>query len=261
MKKILCLILISTLLFSISCNVSDGGDILSEPPVESKAEATEVQLPEESGSTTEESLEPEESSETFEENLEFERGYTSVDLARQLKPLMTVLKTIDVLGSYPHLTSSIGRHSYTLAEGGTLLFFSESSKDILEDMQFKENESLVVKAVVIHENGYEETLFDVSEDQTCKSDMIIYDTPMIPYDATKKVQPYMTPEEVVELIGDPRGTVDWFSPYKTALYTLEDRRIFYIYYSTDDNGSTTAVYAWIYSEIQSRNEIIFDVRS
>ena len=69
MKKILCLILISTLLFSISCNVSDGGDILSEPPVESKAEATEVQLPEESGSTTEESLEPEESSETFEENL------------------------------------------------------------------------------------------------------------------------------------------------------------------------------------------------
>lgn len=69
MKKTLCLILISTLLFSISCNVSDGGDILSEPPVESKAEATEVQSPEESSSISEESLDPEESNSYIEETL------------------------------------------------------------------------------------------------------------------------------------------------------------------------------------------------
>ena len=61
MKKILCLILISTLLFSVSCNVADGGDILSEPPSESTPEVPENSQPVESSSNLEESLQPEES--------------------------------------------------------------------------------------------------------------------------------------------------------------------------------------------------------
>lgn len=61
MKKILCLILISTLLFSVSCNVADSGDILSEPPNESTPKAPENSKPYESSSNIEESLQPEES--------------------------------------------------------------------------------------------------------------------------------------------------------------------------------------------------------
>lgn len=61
MKKILCLILIFTLLFCVSCNVADGGDILSDPPSESTPEVSESSKPDESSSNLEETLPPEES--------------------------------------------------------------------------------------------------------------------------------------------------------------------------------------------------------
>lgn len=61
MKKILYLILIFTLLFCFSCNVADGGDILSEHPSESKPEAPESSQPDESNSNIEGSLQPKES--------------------------------------------------------------------------------------------------------------------------------------------------------------------------------------------------------
>lgn len=74
MKKILCLILIFTLLFCVSCNVADGGDILSDPPSESTPLTPESSSSKESGSSLEENLPPEESSSNLEESLQSEES-------------------------------------------------------------------------------------------------------------------------------------------------------------------------------------------
>ena len=78
MKKILCLILISTLLFSVSCNVADSGEILSEPPSESTPKAPENSKPYESGSNIEESLQPEESKDVSPEESSYKAEETNV---------------------------------------------------------------------------------------------------------------------------------------------------------------------------------------
>ena len=188
---------------------------------------------------------------------DFEKGETSVDLARQLKPLMTAHLARITLRSSPDYRSSIKReHQYHLIEGGYVRYSFMAASELIAEMKDKEHVNVLVSAYIENVDGTKEVLFDISDSEGLCADDIIYG-PMVSLDKVAKLEENMTKNEVVALLGDFHVSEEERSGY----YDLEDGRLLHLEYSADTDENLVLVYAQITSAIGGwenfKTEVLF----
>ena len=246
MKKLICIILTAVLLLLCACNVV-------APPVESGSESSNDSKEQSSESQVQSAIESENKYENF------EQGKTSIALARQVKPLMTVLKVCEVLQSRTNATSTIGNHSFELIEGGSFTFYYDDADNLIDDMSGKEDEAVVTKAEITHEDGSTEVLFDISSEKGLKYDSIIFESgPYIAVENVYKIKSAMTKNGVDGIAGFSPSFYEWSETQKFTIYPMVDRRDLFVIFDIDDGGVYYAVRAEIISSIEN-GEVIFNV--
>ena len=242
MKKLTTIVALILLFSMLLCSCNN----IKTPPEES---GTPSATPEETPLETE----PEE------EIYNFEKGETSIELARQLKPLMTVALARMVLKTWPMepLTSSITSRRYcNLVEGGYLWYEFKAADDIVsDDMTGKQHVNVLIYAYIESEDGSREYLFDVSSEENLTSDSILYE-PMVSLDKLSLIEKGMSMEEVMALLDDGYGESPGDGRY---FYTLEDMRDLTLTYALDSKGSYILTSASISSYVITENEKIYSV--